>query len=137
MALASTPTGIYFPNHGPTRLLAVANGNTLNAATDKTCLVGHVYWEGRAASKTISSSGGAIMFRAGAVTFANGSTTLDVGIQDVDSANGPVVRGDGTFDVKKTHQGGTDTINATAFNTISMATGSKTITHGDLVAVVF
>ena len=137
MTLAATPTGLYFPTGAATRFPGVSNATTLNAATDKSCMIGHVYWEGRAASKVVSSSGGQIRFLPGSsITFANGATTIDVGIQDVDPTNGPPVRGDGTFDVKGTLTGVTDTITASTVKTVNMSSGSKTIAHGDLIAVV-
>lgn len=137
MALTATPLGLYFPNGGLTRFPSISTATTLNTATDQSVMIGHVYWEGRASSKTISSAGGQIKWLPGAsITFANGGTTVDVGIQDVDAVSGPPVRGDGTFDVKGTLTGGVSTITASTLNTVSMSTGSKTIAHGDLVAVV-
>lgn len=137
MTFASTPGGLLFPNWTPTLVPSLTLGTTLNTATDKECYVGHLYWQDRAPSKTVSSAGGQIKFLASSATFASGSTTIDVGIQDVDATNGPVVRGDGTFDVKKTLTGGVDTITGGgAWNTINMATGSKVIAHSALVAVV-
>jgi hypothetical protein len=59
-----------------------------------------------------------------------------VGIQDVDTTTGSPARPDGTMDVKKTLTGGTDTITASAENTATMSTGTKTISHGDLIAIV-
>jgi hypothetical protein len=136
MALTATPTGLYFPEW-VSRFSGVSNATALNAATNKSAMIGHVYWEGRAASKTVSSAGGQIKWLPGTSnTFSSGSSTIDIGIQDVDSVNGPPVRGDGTFDVKATMTGGVTTITDSTWNTVSMTSGSKTIAHGDLVAVV-
>jgi hypothetical protein len=117
---------------GPTNL-NTANG-TIDAAGESQGYIGHVYLStGPGTSKTISSGGGGkIWWRAGAITFANGSTSLDIGIQDV----GATGLEDGSFDVKATLVGGTDTINANVLNGTTMETGTKTITHGDQIAVV-
>jgi hypothetical protein len=113
---------------------------TLNAATDKLAFIGYAYIDGRAASKTISAAGGgSISFRTGTVTFANGSTSVTVGIQDVDATNGPPVQPDGSFDVASAALvGGGGGITTAAWNTITMTggSGSKTIAQGDLIAVV-
>lgn len=137
MTLVSTTTGLWFPRPLFEYQGTVATTmRTIAAANVGLALIGNVYIDGRPSSpKTISSAGGKIHWRPGAVTFANGSTTLDIGIQDVDVATGQPVRPDGTFDVKKTLTGGTDTISANAINSTAMATGSKSIAQGDLIAV--
>ena len=107
---------------------------------EKVALIGRVSIAGRATGKVISAAGGgSIAFRLGITTWANASTALDVGIQDVDTTTGSPVRPDGTYDVKRTLVPGTDTLTGSATNTIAMTggTGSKTISHGDLIAVVF
>jgi len=117
---------------------AATDQNVLNAAGEELHFVGQVYLEGgsSSASKTISSSGGKIWWYTGTTTtFADAGTTLRIGIQDV-SASSPS-QGDATFDVYGDLVGGTDTINtSTAYGT-AMGAGTKTIAHGDLVAVVF
>lgn len=97
--------------------------------------IGHVYWKGAPASKTISSAGGKISLRFGAVTFANGGTNLRIGIQDVSALLGPPGRGDGNHDVSADLVGGTDTITANAARQTAMETGSKSIAHGQLIAI--
>ena len=70
-------------------------------------------------------------------TFANAGTTLRVGIQDVDVTTGVPGRGDGTWDVYADYVGATDTLTQNAWNTITMESGSKTISHGQLIALCF
>jgi len=119
----------------------LANGFTTNStvtlnATGETCfMVGQVWLAGGSGSKTISSAGGgSIVWRSASVTFANGSTVFDVGIQDVSTSTAPA-QGDGTFDVKASFTGGGGGVTANATQTSVMTTGTKTITHGDFVAI--
>lgn len=135
--------GFYYPSNlcGLGRVpQGTTTVGTMDAAAEKVAFVGRAFLPGgEGTSKTISAAGGgSIVFAAGAVTFANGSTTLDIGIQDVDITTGAPARPDGTFDVKRTYTGGTDTI-TTGLNTIAMTggSGSKTIAHGDLIAITF
>lgn len=108
---------------------------TLDAATEKHAHIGRLFIAGRpAGAKTLST--GTIQFRTGASTFADGATTLDIGIQDVATAAGPIAQPDGTFDVKTTLTGGAG-ITTTAWNTATMNSGSKSMTHGDMIAVVW
>ena len=107
---------------------------TIDAAGELQTVLGQVRLSsGVGTSKTISSSG-YIIWTNGSVTFANAGTTFKVGIQDVNLSTGYE---DGTYDVYGTMTGGTDTINASQLNRIAMSSGSKTITDGDLVAIVF
>ena len=107
---------------------------TLDAAGESVSIIGRVVLEGGSGSKTISSAGGKIIWRNGGATFANAGTTLRIGINDVVVTTGLE---DGTHDVYADLVGGTDTITSnTAYNT-AMETGTKTIAHGDIVAVVF
>ena len=100
--------------------------------------IGQVYWDGEAASKVVSSAGGGVLFRTGAVTWANSASRYTVSIQDVDATGvGDPGRGDGTDDVYKTLVQGTDTLTANTATTVSFGTGTKTIAHGDLVAIRF
>jgi hypothetical protein len=109
--------------------------STMDAAGESYFGIGYLLLSsGPGTSATISAAGsGQIHFRPGTTTFANGGTSLDIGIQDVDATGVE----DGSFDVKATFVGGTDTITASVVNSATMETGSKTITHGDLVAVGF
>ena len=123
--LPSSPTGI-----------AGTTSDTLNAANETFAFIGQVLLENPlGGSKTISAAGGgSIVWTAGAVTFANGATTFDIGIQDV-STTTSIAQPDGTFDVKARFTGGGGGVTANAVNTSVMTTGTKTIAHGDLVAI--
>lgn len=109
------------------------SNSTLNAAGESAAIIGYVTLEGGSSggSKTISSSGGKIHWRSSTLTFSNAGTTIRVGINDV----GVTGLEDGTHDVYKDLVGGTDTIN-NGLNSTAMASGSKTISHGDFIAVV-
>lgn len=107
---------------------------TLNAAGESIAYIGKLYLEGGSGSKTISTSGGKIHWAPPiASTFASASTTLKIGIQDV-AATGLE---DGTYDVYGELVAGTDTITIPGLQTMAMESGTKTITHGDTVAIVF
>ena len=108
---------------------------TLNATGETAFMVGHVWIDGGGGSKTISAAGGgSIVWRSAAVTFANGSTVFDVGIQDCSTGTAPA-QGDGTFDVAASFTGGGGGVTANATQTSVMTTGTKTITHGDQIAI--
>lgn len=139
MTLAAVPMGMRFPRLPADVYVTAGTGGTLDAATEKVAMVGRVHISGRpTAAKTISAAGGgSIAFRTAAVTFADGATSVDVGIQDVDTVNGPRGRGDDVFDVKATLVGGGGGIAANSWNVVVMTSGSKAIAHGDLVAITF
>lgn len=107
---------------------------TLDAAGESKAFIGKIFLEGGSGSKTISGAGGGkIRWRSAASTvFSNSGTTLRVGINDV-SATGVE---DGTHDVYKDLVGNTDTIAANTDIVTTMASGTKTISHGDTIAVV-
>lgn len=105
---------------------------TLDAAGESRAYIGKVYLAGGTGSKTISSAGGKIWWRTAGTTFANAGTTIRVGIQDVNASG----LEDGTFDVYDDLVGGTDTITGSADQVTTMSSGTKTINHGDLIAVV-
>lgn len=120
----------------PTSIFALAS-TTLDAATEALHYCGQVYLEGGSGSKTISSAGGKIHWRtASTITFANAGTTLRVGMQDVSTTTAPT-QGDGTHDVYADLVGGTDTIAGSTAYATAMESGSKTISHGDKVAIVW
>jgi hypothetical protein len=85
---------------------------------------------GPGTSKVISPGGGGKLYwRAVSATFANAGTNLRIGVQDLS-----VGLEDGTFDVYADLVGGTDTLTAGVMGT-AMETGTKTIAHGDYVAI--
>ena len=107
---------------------------TANAAGESCGIIGRVRIEGNAGSKTISAAGGgAIYWTTGTVTFADAGSTLRVGIQDVDLTTGLE---DGTFDVNVDYTGGGGGVTANALNKSVMGAGTKTLAHGDLIAIV-
>lgn len=110
---------------------------TLGAANDIVTVVGRIMLEGGYAggTKTLSAAGGGqLFFRPTSSVFSNAGTTLRAGLQDVNSAGNQ----DGTYDVYADLVGGTDAIPSSAaiFST-PMEVGSKTVTHGDYLAVCF
>ncbi len=111
---------------------------TLNAAGETTCMIGHLVLENpEGGSKTLSAAGGgSIVWRSGTTTFANAGTTFKVGIQDVSTATSPA-QGDGTFDVEASFTGGGGGVTSGAVQTSVMTSGTKTIAHGDLIAITF
>ena len=110
----------------------------LNATGEHLDFTGNVYLEGGTSggTKTISSAGGKLWWRVGSSTFANAGTTFRIGLQDTSAASTPA-QGDGTFDVYKDLVGGTDTIAANTAHGTAMDTGTKTLTHGDVVSCTF
>jgi len=95
-----TPSPYYIAGGGTS---AIGTLSTLNASGLKAAFMGFINFPGLAtgATKTFSSSGGKIYYRAGTVTFANAGTTLDVGLQLLSTAAGPVARPDDSYLVKK------------------------------------
>lgn len=127
----------YLPLSGTA--LTLSSMTAQAAANERRAVVGKVYMADRGAggARTISNAGGKIHWLPGTTTFANAGTSLDIGIQDVSVSAGPTPQPDGTFNVKATYVGGTDTITASAWNSAAMESGTKTITHGDLISIVF
>lgn len=104
----------------------------IDAAAETLAMIGRVHLtSGPGTSKTISSAGGKFYMMISSATWANGSTIVRAGIQDVASTG----LQDGTFDTYVDLVPGVDTITGNAINTITMTTGTKTIADGDLVAV--
>ena len=135
MAIQSVANGMGFllENGSPGITIGSGNNNTIDAAGESVAFIGKMYIEGAASSKTISSAGGKIFFRAGTVTFANAGTNFRIGIQDVASTG----LEDGTFDVYADFTGGGGGLTTNTFFQKAMTTGSKTINHGDVIAIVF
>lgn len=118
-------------------LTNAANVGTMDAANEGIAFLGKLRILDGSASKTFSSAGGKIHFLCGAsTTFANAGTTMRVGVQDTTQASGSVSP-DNTFDVYDDLVGGTDTLTSSAINTATMSSGSKSISNGAKLAVVF
>lgn len=136
MTLAAISGGLYYPrlHNFPTGVA----GAVVDATGEKFAMIGRLYIDGRpAGAKTLSSSGGNIQFRAGTVTWVGASgSTLEIGIQGVASGSGPIAQPDGSFGAKAQLVAGSG-LSANVWNTVSMTTGTSSLTHGDLVAIVF
>lgn len=105
---------------------------TNDATNENVCVVGYLELAAGSGTKTLSQAGGgSITIRTGTVTFATASTEYRVGLEDVGAAGAP----DGTQDVYGAKIAGTHTINANAYNTFAMTSGTKTVSHGDFLAV--
>lgn len=140
MALTKLGGVIQFPYRHLAVTQEIAASSSLGAAGRQVHLIGQVYLENpTGGSKTISSSGGIIAWRTPSVPiFSNAGTQLDIGIQDLDmTISATPARGDGTMDVSATLIGGTDSLGSSGTKEIAMETGSKTISHGDFIAVAF
>lgn len=130
----------YYPEFGPWGYDAneyTFTAGTMDAAGEKIHFCGILNIEGRpSGAKTLSSAGGELRVGFGSCTFAAaaGATVVRGGIQDV--AVGSPSRGDGTFDVYDDLVSATDTITSDAFKVIIMSSGSKSMSHGDLIAIV-
>ncbi len=87
---------------------------------------------GPGTSKTFAN-GGKIFWKQGAATFANATTFVNFGAENVTAAGVE----DGVFDVAFAAQATVDTITANVVNalTFGVASGTMTIAHGDLVAI--
>lgn len=104
---------------------------TLDAAGESITGVGIVALStGPGTSKVISSAGGKVCWYPSTNTFANGTTNVRIGVQDVSAGVE-----DASFDVQADLVGGTDTITANAIVCTAMESGTKTIAHGDTIAI--
>jgi hypothetical protein len=118
----------------PYHVNASATSNVINATGESCAFIGYInLFNGTGSSATISNAGGKIHWRAGSVTFSNAATRVRVGIQDVTAATGIE---DGTYDVYSELTGGGGGITANVINSTAMTSGTKTINHGDLVAII-
>jgi hypothetical protein len=118
---------------------SVPTSCTLDAAGEKFAMIGHVFWADKSGSAKTFSTSSTISVKFGSVTFADASTTLRIGIQDVATSTVTLTQPDGTFDVYADIAGNSGTITSSDDNivkTLTMTTGTKSITHGDLIAVV-
>lgn len=122
---------LFISNFGS--ILFTSTGTTLNASGESKSVIGQIFLQAGSGSKTISAGGGgSLLWWPESVTFANATSRINVGIQDVNTSTGLE---DGTFDVSAELVGGTDVISA-GLQSIVMESGSKTINHGDIVAIV-
>lgn len=116
--------------------IRTGSAQNMHVAGYSVAVVGQItFQDGHTGSKACSAAGGcSIGWDTGnGVTFANAGTTFRIGIQDV-AATGLE---DETYDVYADLVGGTDSLAHLTLYDTPMESGSKTMTAGDVVAVVF
>ena len=134
MTLVAVNTGFIWPIREVSTGSLTNTNATMDAATEKVAHLGRLHIDGiPAGTKTLST--GTIKWACTSATFANGATTIDIGLQGVATGAGPIAQPDGTFTVKKTETGGSGI--ATGSVTTTMNSGTVSLSHGDLVAVVW
>ncbi len=119
---------------------AFANVGTLAAAGEIISFTGNVWFAGGpGTAKTLSSSNGKIQFRTGAVTWGSAGSIIKIGIQDVSASAGPIARPDEdwTGEPVVSWTQGTNALSANTWTTCALTSGSRVLTHGDLISVVF
>lgn len=139
VSLTGAPLVTIGPGWGVSQSNIAATNITMDAANEATIFIGNVITSD-GGSHTIDTTGSSsIGWRTATTTFANGGTTLKVGIAAVDTANGPPGRAVNvanviTFDVAAVFTGGAG-VTTDAWQTSVPTTGTKTIANGDLVAI--
>lgn len=109
---------------------AFMNSGLIDATGEKLAFVGTVSW----ADKTVSSRAiRNVSFLPGALTTAGGSG-LTLSLQDIDLANGPIFRPDGTADQTVSFLASAMTANT--FYTTPNLSADRTVSLGDLLCVV-
>jgi len=117
--------------------ITIADIETIDAVGEELLMFGHVYINGApAAAKTLSSAGGKIHARTGDCTWASSGTVMRIGLQDASTSAGPPLQPDGTWDVYANWTQGVEALSDNSWTSFPMESGSKSITHGDLVCVV-
>lgn len=110
------------------------NGISINAAGESHAVIGHLRLAGGATGKTFSAGGGAqIVWLTATTTWATAGSTVRVGLQDVDTTTGVE---DTTFDVFFDYVQGTDALASSTYQLATMSSGTKTLSDGDLIAIV-
>lgn len=135
MAYTTIPSGLSWPI--ARKAFIDGTAGVIDATGEKYAFIGSLHIAGRpTTSKTIDTTGSSsIGFNISGRTYVNAASTLDIGLQGI-TTGGPPARPDGTFTVKKTMVGGTDTF-ANGWNEKAPSTGTATLNHGDRIAVVF
>lgn len=119
--------------------LANVTATLIDAAKEACIMIGQIVTED-GGSHTIDTTGSSSLgWLSGTLTFANGGTTVKVGLATVDTTTGPPGRAVNvadviTFDVSKSLTGGGGGITASAWQEHVPDAGTKTIANGDLVA---
>lgn len=112
-----------------------SGASTLNATGETASVIGRIHLEtGPGTSATLSSGNGRIYFALATATFADAGTVVRVGLQDI-TASGVENQ---SFDVYAEYVGGTDTLvnSLNGLNKKIMTSGTKTVNHGDDLAIV-
>ena len=104
----------------------------MDASGEKVAMLGRVFFKDRTGTKDITK----VHFRFGAVTKAGGSTVL-VSLQDVDLATGPPAQPDGTADQSITIANADASFASNTWYSTGALSANRTVTHGDLLAVVW
>src|SRR5262249_14397409 len=126
----------------PSAALAFTSA-TIDASGEMVAYIGRaVIQGGPGTTKTLNNTGSsAISFRTGTVTWAASGTTVRVGIQDVHATTGPVARPVEDWSTGSPPYGdlvqGTDALSSNTWTSRTITAGSRSISHGDLIAVVF
>lgn len=123
-------TGLWFPERYTTNgVAAFANIGPIVATGDKVGFIGRV-WTPDRGSKNISKVG----FRFGSALVKAGGSALTLSLQDVDLANGPPYRWDGTQD--QTVAIPNASMVSSTWLTTNPLSATRTVAHGDRLAVV-
>lgn len=104
----------------------------LDATGESFSAIGQLHLSDKSSGKSLT--GATLWFRTGPVTFANAGSTFRVGIQDLASTG----LEDGTFDIYRDFIGAGGVLLSNTWQGHLLNTaGSKTVSHGDILAIVF
>lgn len=115
------------------------NENFLNATNSAIVAIGQMWWDDHASHTVDTTGSSAIGFAIGSGTWANASSVLKVGVAAVDTSNGPTGRPVVsssliTPDVAAVIAGNSG-LTQLAWNEVVPTTGTRTIGHGELIAI--
>lgn len=130
MGLQAIGGGMIIPRDGIAVSAAIVSTN-MSTANSKLYYVGRFFHHDYTA-KTVTG----VIFRFGSITKSSGTTTLRVGLQDVDLTNGPPGRGDGTFDQSYTIANADAGWASNVTYTATLG-ATRSLTYGDLICVAF
>lgn len=134
MAVVNIPgDGLFFNPTGGHTMRRYSFQNTiatLDAAGESSASIGRLNISDKGAAKTLA--GAKLWFRNGGSTLTSASTNMRFGIQDV-SATGV---NDDTFDIYVDILGNSGTLLSNQWQSVTLSTGSKSVSHGDLIAIV-
>lgn len=121
--------------------LQITSSTLIDLTGEKLAIVGEIMWDNGAATKTMSTSS-KIHIRTGAITFADASTTMRVGLQGLLGAGSGAVRAtpDGSWSVYTDLIGNGGLLTSSDDNiakSIALTAGTKDVSQGELVAIVF